>query len=51
MTEKSTDYLQGAKDWRENGRLDSDKAAARDYRKGAQDERTKQVDDKLRQLG
>jgi hypothetical protein len=45
------EYDQGAKDWRERGRLDERRVASRDYRRGAQDERTRQVDDELRQLG
>jgi hypothetical protein len=46
-----SNYEQGASDWKHKGRLDAQKAGSSDYRKGAQDQRTKQVDDALRSLG
>lgn len=45
-----SDYEQGASDWKRKGRLDAQKASSTDYRKGAQDQRTKQVDAELRAI-
>lgn len=45
-----SEYEQGRKDWAKTGRLDVKKIGSRDYRKGAQDQRTEQVDAELRQL-
>jgi hypothetical protein len=48
---ESKEYDHGAKDWRTKGRLDAGQVANRDYRRGAQDQRTEQVDAELRRLG
>lgn len=47
----SEEYRDGRKDWAGHGRLNPAKAVSRDYRRGAQDERTEQVDAELRRLG